>query len=64
VKRRQQLLEAGRLARERAAVRRAQLAKMKVRLGKGGPWSHVSQALSREHIEGALRVVVMHAAFC
>jgi hypothetical protein len=32
VKRRQQLLEAGRQARERAAMRRAQLAELKVRV--------------------------------
>lgn len=38
VKRRQQLLEAGRLARERAAMRRAQLAELKVGRGLGWAW--------------------------
>jgi len=39
IKRRQQLLEAGRMARERAALRRAQLAELKVRIATGNcPW--------------------------
>lgn len=61
VKRRQQLLEAGRLARERAAMRRAQLAELKVGRGLGWAWF---RCLSRQCAFTFLHILPQGGASC